>query len=149
MVDECEFSRMLYLSLTNRPISSNAPSRLTPGVVPDNAEPAANPKNEAKTVTEVTLKNESMSTSGNYEKFFWAEGRIYSHIMDPRTGFPATGMLSASVITPRTLDSEAWTKPFFINGRSWASKHTPNGFRVFLCPDTGEMGTEQSCALLQ
>ena len=41
------------------------------------------PKNEAKTVTEVTLKNESMSTSGNYEKFFLAEGRMYSHIMDP------------------------------------------------------------------
>src|SRR6202163_843726 len=32
------------------------------------------PKDEAKTVTEVTLKNESMSTSGSYEKFFWAEG---------------------------------------------------------------------------
>ncbi len=107
------------------------------------------PKNEAKTVTEVTLKNESMSTSGSYEKFFMAEGKIYSHIMDPRTGFPATGMLSASVITPRTLDSEAWTKPFFINGRSWAANHTPKGFRVFLCPDTGEVGTEQSCAWLQ
>ncbi len=107
------------------------------------------PKNEAKTVTEVTLSNESMSTSGSYEKFFMAEGKIYSHIMDPRTGFPATGMLSASVITPRTLDSEAWTKPFFINGRSWAANHTPKGFRVFLCPDTGEVGTEQSCAWLQ
>ena len=40
------------------------------------------PKDETKTVTEVTLKNESMSTSGNYEKFFWAAGRRYSHIMD-------------------------------------------------------------------
>jgi FAD:protein FMN transferase len=107
------------------------------------------PKNEAKTVTEVTLKDESMSTSGSYEKFFMAEGKIYSHIMDPRTGFPATGMLSASVITPRALDSEAWTKPFFINGRSWAANHTPKGFRVFLCPDTGEVGTGQSCAWLQ
>src|SRR2546425_12466952 len=107
------------------------------------------PKDEEKTVTEVTLKNESMSTSGNYEKFFWADGKIYSHIMDPRTGFPATGMLSASVITPRTLDSEAWTKPCYINGRTWAAKHLPKGFRVFLCPETGETGTGQSCAWLQ
>jgi len=107
------------------------------------------PKDEAKTVTEVTLKDESMSTSGNYEKFFRAEGRIYSHIMDPRTGYPSTGMLSASVITPLTLDSEAWTKPFYINGREWAAKHKPKGFRVFLCPDTGEAGTGQSCAWLQ
>jgi thiamine biosynthesis lipoprotein len=107
------------------------------------------PKNEARTVTEVTLKDESMSTSGNYEKFFRAEGKVYSHIMDPRTGFPAMGMLSASVITPRTLDSEAWSKPFYINGRQWAAKHKPEGFRVFLCPDTGEAETGQSCAWLQ
>jgi FAD:protein FMN transferase len=107
------------------------------------------PKDEAKTVTEVTLKNESMSTSGSYEKFFWAEGKIYSHIMDPRTGYPSTGMLSASVITPLTLDSEAWTKPYYINGREWAAKHNPKGFRVFLCPDTGEAGTGQTCAWLQ
>ena len=107
------------------------------------------PKNEARTVTEVTLKDESMSTSGNYEKFFRAEGKLYSHIMDPRTGFPAMGMLSASVITPRTLDSEAWSKPFYINGRQWAAKHKPEGFRVFLCPDTGEAEMGQSCAWLQ
>ena len=107
------------------------------------------PKDETKTVTEVTLKNESMSTSGSYEKFFQADGRIYSHIMDPRTGFPAAGMLSASVVAPLTLDSEAWTKPFFINGREWAAQHKPKGFRVFLCPDTGEAGTGQSCAWLQ
>jgi FAD:protein FMN transferase len=107
------------------------------------------PKDEAKTVTEVTLKNESMSTSGSYEKFFWAEGKIYSHIMDPRTGYPSTGMLSASVIAPLTLDSEAWTKPYYINGREWAAKHNPKGFRVFLCPDTGEAGTGQKCAWLQ
>ena len=107
------------------------------------------PKDEARTVTEVTLKNESMSTSGNYEKFFLAEGKMYSHIMDPRTGFPATGTLSASVIAPLTLDSEAWTKPCYIHGREWTAKHHPKGFRVFLCPDTGEGGTGQSCAWLQ
>lgn len=107
------------------------------------------PKDENKTVEEVTLKDESMSTSGSYEKFFWAEGRIYSHIMDPRTGYPSRGMFSASVITPLTIDSEAWTKPYFINGREWAAHHLQKGFRVFLCPDTGEAGTGQSCAWLQ
>jgi len=103
------------------------------------------PRNERKSVAEVFLKNESMSTSGSYEKFFRAEGRLYSHIMDPRTGYPAPGMLSVSLITPRTIDSEAWAKPFFINGRRWAAEHNPQGFRAFFCEDR----TEQPCAWLQ
>ena len=102
------------------------------------------PRNERASVAEVYLKNESMSTSGSYEKFFRAEGHVYSHIMDPRTGYPAPGMLSVSLITPRTIDSEAWAKPFFINGRQWAAKHNPQGFRAFFCEDR----TEQPCAWL-
>ena len=103
------------------------------------------PRKPRVTVQEVFLRNSSMSTSGSYEKFFRAEGRIYSHIMDPRTGFPAQGMLSASVLAPRTLDSEAWTKPMFILGRGWAAGHKPHGFRVFLCEDRSEL----ACAWVQ
>ena len=92
-----------------------------------------NPRNPQESIETVYFKDESMSTSGNYEKFFYAEGRMYSHIMDPRTGYPAEGMLSASVIAPRTLDSEAWGKPYYILGRQWAAKHLPKDFRVFFC----------------
>ncbi|HET8547749.1 MAG TPA: FAD:protein FMN transferase, partial [Bryobacteraceae bacterium] len=103
------------------------------------------PRETRRTIQEAFLLNGSMSTSGNYEKFFRAEGRIYSHIMDPRTGFPAQGMLSASVLAARTLDSEVWTKPFFIHGRNWAARHKPQGFRVFLCEDRSEL----ACAWVQ
>ncbi len=104
------------------------------------------PKHEDRTVAELALKDQSMSTSGSYEKFFEAEGRIYSHIMDPRTGFPASaGVLSVSVVAPRTLDSEAWTKPYFILGRQWAARHKRADFRVYLCEDRAE----QPCAWLQ
>lgn len=93
------------------------------------------PRDQRKTVAEVFLKNESMSTSGTSEKFFVAGGKTYSHIMDPRTGYPAQGMLAVSVIAPKTIDSEAWTKPFFIQGRQWAIRNRPKEFRVFLCED--------------
>ena len=103
------------------------------------------PKDPRKTLEELYLKDQSLSTSGSYEKFFVADGKVYSHIMDPRTGYPATGTLAVSVVAPRTLDSEAWTKPFFINGRQWAAQHKPKEFRVFLCEDKAE----QPCAWLQ
>ncbi|MGH9719018.1 MAG: FAD:protein FMN transferase, partial [Bryobacteraceae bacterium] len=105
------------------------------------------PKDERLTVANVVLKDESMSTSGNYEKFFFAGGRIYSHIMDPRTGYPAQGILSVSVVAPTALATEAWTKPFFVNGRQWAAKNRPRDVRVFLCPDRG-VRMEPTCAWL-
>jgi thiamine biosynthesis lipoprotein len=92
------------------------------------------PKDREKVAATAFLKDMSMSTSGSYEKFFQANGRIYAHIFDPRTGYPAEGMLSVSVIAPQTVDSEAWTKPYFIQGKSWARSHR-NGFRLFLCED--------------
>jgi len=119
------------------------------GAPPDDARgwriAIRDPRDPDKTSTEVFLKDMSMSTSGSYEKFFRAEGRIYAHIMDPRTGYPAQGTSSVSVICPRTLDSEAWCKPYFVNGRQWAAKHKPKEFRVYFCEDR----TEQPCAWLQ
>jgi len=103
------------------------------------------PQDSNKAAAEVFLKDTSMSTSGSYEKFFRAEGRIYAHIMDPRTGYPAQGSVSVSVIAPRTIDSEAWAKPYFVNGRQWAAKHKPKEFRVYFCEDR----MEQPCAWLQ
>jgi thiamine biosynthesis lipoprotein len=103
------------------------------------------PRDQRKTVETVYLRDMSLSTSGGYEKFFRAEGKVYCHIMDPRTGYPAQGMLSVSVVAPRTLDSEAWCKPFFINGRAWAAKHKESGLRAYLCEDR----TDQPCAWLQ
>jgi thiamine biosynthesis lipoprotein len=103
------------------------------------------PRDPNKSSTEVFLKDMSMSTSGSYEKFFRAEGRTYAHIMDPRTGYPAQGSVSVSVIAPRTIDSEAWAKPYFVNGRQWAARHKPKEFRVYFCEDR----TDQPCAWLQ
>ena len=78
----------------------------------------------------------SLSTSGSYEKFFfWVEEKRYAHIIDPRTGYPAEGTASVSVLARRTIDSEAWAKPFFINGRAWTAAHKPRNVRVFVCDD--------------
>lgn len=103
------------------------------------------PKRANEHVSELILNNLSMSTSGTSEKFFISGGKVYSHIFDPRTGYPARGMLSVSVTAPRTLDSEAWTKPLFILGRQWAGTHLPKDFRAFFCEDK----PNYPCAWLQ
>jgi thiamine biosynthesis lipoprotein len=103
------------------------------------------PRDPQRTAAEAFLKDMSMSTSGSYEKFFRAEGKTYAHIMDPRTGYPAQGSASVSVISPRTIDSEAWAKPYFVNGRKWAAQHKPKEFRVYFCEDR----MDQPCAWLQ
>ena len=84
------------------------------------------------------LKDKSMqyALSGDGSSiFFRSEGRLYSHIMNPRTGFPAEGMVSTSVITPKTIDSEAWAKPYYILGPYWTAQHKQKDFRVFFCED--------------
>jgi len=102
------------------------------------------PHDELKAAAEVTLRDQSLSTSGSYEKFFMAEGKIFSHIMDPRTGYPAQGSLSVSVIAPLTLDSEVWAKPYFILGPQWTAAHKPRDFRVFYCADRAQTETKST-----
>lgn len=66
---------------------------------------------------------EAIGTSGDYQRFFELDGKRYAHLLDPRTGEPARGTQSLSVlITPRpdagTL-SDAASKPAFIAGEGW------------------------------
>ena len=102
------------------------------------------PRNRRRTVDEVFLKDASLSTSGSTEKFFRAEGGVYAHIMDPRTGFPADASGSVSVIAPRAIDGEAWAKPYFIQGPEWTERHKPEEFRVCFCDGRAE----ETCAWL-
>jgi thiamine biosynthesis lipoprotein len=83
---------------------------------------------------EIYLRDESLSTSGSYEKFFQAEGKTYSHVMDPRTGWPAQGIAQVSVVAATGLDTEAWTKAVFVNGLDWARSNASKLPAVLVCP---------------
>jgi thiamine biosynthesis lipoprotein len=80
---------------------------------------------------ELFLKDLAVSTSGGHEKRFHSRGRIFSHLLDPRTGYPVAERPAVSVIAPRTLDSEAWTKPCFIRGGDWAASRMPADVHMF------------------
>jgi thiamine biosynthesis lipoprotein len=95
-----------------------------------------NPYNGAEWVDEVVLRDESLSTSGSYEKFFEIGGRKYCHIFDPRTGKPVEGMLSASVIVSTGMESDALSTAFFVMGQkkteAYCREHP--GVRAILVP---------------
>ncbi len=73
---------------------------------------------DAKNLTNVTL-----STSGDYERYFEYDGKRYSHIIDPRTGYPIeTGIASATVIGGTGAFSDALTTALCI------CQHNPKDF---------------------
>ena len=88
----------------------------------------------------IYLKNCSLSTSGNYEKFFKLGGRIYSHIMNPKTGLPVENMLSTTVLAPRATAGDALSTAFYVLGVEGSKKYLarhPNLAAVFYLPATG------------
>ncbi len=55
----------------------------------------------------VEVKNRAVATSGRSQRGFQIDGKWYSHILDPRSGLPATGVASATVIAPGSADADA------------------------------------------
>lgn len=64
----------------------------------------------------IPVRNRAVATSGNYERFFIEEGTRYSHLLDPATGLPARGRLSATVIADTSAEADAWATALFVRG---------------------------------
>ncbi len=70
----------------------------------------ADPKHSednAPPLTRVRLSNRAISTSAAYERGYTVAGRRYSHIFDPRTGMPAEGIASATVVASNNANANA------------------------------------------
>jgi thiamine biosynthesis lipoprotein len=100
------------------------------------------PLERARTLSEVVLKDQSLSTSGNYEKFFRVGGRTYCHIMDPRTGRPVEGVLQTTVIAPEAADSDALSTMVFVLGPERGARllEGMRGTAAFIVTDRGGAG---------
>jgi len=72
------------------------------------------------------LDGEAIGTSGDYQRYFEVAGQRYSHLIDPRTGRPATGMQSVTVLVAGKragTRSDALSKPLFIDGAEHLAEH--------------------------
>ena len=64
-----------------------------------------------------------MGTSGAGEQFVIADGVRYGHVIDPRSGRPAAGVLSASAITADAAAADALSTAFLIGGPALARRY--------------------------
>lgn len=74
------------------------------------------PREKDRLTAKLPLTNISISTSGDYERFFVKDGVHYHHIMDPRTGYPARRSRSVTIIAPDTMTSDALSTAVFVMG---------------------------------
>jgi thiamine biosynthesis lipoprotein len=65
---------------------------------------------------EIPLRNRALGTSGSGVQFFHHQGRRYGHVLDPRTGWPAEGVLSATVLAPTAAEADALSTAFYVLG---------------------------------
>jgi thiamine biosynthesis lipoprotein len=75
-----------------------------------------NPMNKNKVFATFPLYDSAVETSGSYEKYVTFNGKRYSHIIDPRTGYPATGIVSVSVFAKQTELADALATGIFVLG---------------------------------
>jgi thiamine biosynthesis lipoprotein len=75
-----------------------------------------NPLNKDKIFATFPLEDSSVETSGSYEKYVTFNGKRYSHIIDTRTGYPASGVISVSVFAKSTELADALATGIFVLG---------------------------------
>lgn len=74
------------------------------------------PLRPGKRLAEIRLRDRAIGTSGSATQFFRHQGKRYGHILDPRTGWPAEGVLSATVLAPTAALADALATAFYTFG---------------------------------
>ena len=86
------------------------------------------------------MNNKALATSGNYKKFYIEDGKKYTHIINPFTGYPAkNNLLSATVIADDCMTADAYATAFMVMGleqsKEFLAKHTKLNLEVFFIYD--------------
>ena len=76
-----------------------------------------NPLNKNQAFATLPITEGAVVTSGDYEKYAMIDGVRYAHIIDPRTGYPAKGILSVTVFASRAELADALATAVFVMGQ--------------------------------
>ncbi|MFT6746261.1 MAG: thiamine biosynthesis lipoprotein [Glaciecola sp.] len=78
----------------------------------------ADPNNKRNVISWLTANDISIVTSGSYEKYVMIDGKRYCHIINPKTGWPAKGLKSVTVITKDAEIADGLSTTIFVLGAS-------------------------------
>ncbi len=100
-----------------------------------------NPLNKEKIFATFPLVDSAVETSGSYEKYVTFNGKRYTHIIDPRTGYPASGLVSVSVFAPKTELADALATSIFVMGKDVGLDFINQlpGIECILVSETGDI----------
>ncbi len=74
-----------------------------------------NPRNKSEYVSLILLEDKAVATSGDYERYFDSEKKFH-HIVNPKTGYSATELISVTVVTEKAIDADALATAVFVLG---------------------------------
>lgn len=75
-----------------------------------------NPFNDHKMAAVLYFKENAVTTSGSYEKYAEIHGKRYSHIMNPKTGYPSTGLTSVTITGPNATMANGFSTSVMVLG---------------------------------
>lgn len=75
-----------------------------------------NPDDPSQIRWVIPLQNNSVVTSGDYQRYFVQDGERWHHILDPRTGYPARGIRSVTIVTEKAAVADALSTAVFVLG---------------------------------
>lgn len=76
-----------------------------------------NPFKANQLLSVISLNEGAITTSGSYEKFVEFYGKRYSHIINPKTGYPATGLISVTVLGPSAEVANGFSTSIMVLGK--------------------------------
>lgn len=108
-----------------------------------------NPKQKEKVFSWLNINETAVVTSGNYEKYVTINGQKYSHIIDPRTGYPVKGLSSVSIICPNAELADALATSVFILGKEKGLEliNRLKGIECLMITDKQELFTSENLQL--
>lgn len=95
------------------------------------------PLKPTQRLAEIWLRDRALGTSGSGVQFFHHQGRRYGHVLDPRTGWPTEGVLSATVLAPTAALADAASTACFVLGPEGTAdycRNHPEVAAILVCP---------------